>query len=182
MNVFETDLSGVVIIEPDLYSDTRGFFKETFQERRFTQVGIAHSFVQQNHSRSRIGVIRGLHFQRFRPQGKLVSCIRGSVYDVVVDVTPSSSTFGQYVGVELSEKNHLQLWIPPGYAHGFCVLDEIADIQYMCTDFYFPEYESGLIWNDPDVGIKWPIESPCLSEKDSSLPRLRDIQGLVSCE
>lgn len=175
MKVTETALEGVLIIEPKVFGDARGFFKETFQIERYADAGLNLSFVQDNHSRSARGVLRGLHLQKSRPQGKLVSCSRGSVYDVAVDINPESKTFGQYVGVELSEDNHLQMWIPPGYAHGFCVLSEIADFQYKCTDLYFPEDEAGLIWNDPDVDIDWPIKTPQLSAKDQQLPSLADI-------
>ncbi len=176
MNVIETKLRNVLIIEPQVFGDHRGFFKETFQIERYLEAGIDWSFVQDNHSRSKCGVLRGLHLQKSRPQGKLVSCSFGAVFDVAVDVDPSSETFGSYVGVELSDKNHRQLWIPPGYAHGFCVLSETADFQYKCTELYFPEDEGGLLWNDPDVGIQWPIESPSLSEKDLSLPTLDEIR------
>ena len=176
MNVVETQLPGVLIIEPKVFGDHRGFFKETFQIERYQEAGIDLPFVQDNHSRSQRGVLRGLHWQKTRPQGKLVSCLLGTVFDVTVDVNPSSETFGTYVGVELSAENHRQLWIPPGYAHGFCVLSETADFQYKCTDLYFPEDEGGLIWNDPELSIEWPVESPSLSEKDLSLPTLDEIR------
>ncbi|MDB9957993.1 dTDP-4-dehydrorhamnose 3,5-epimerase [Oceanospirillaceae bacterium] len=175
MNVIDTKLPGVLIIEPKVLGDNRGFFKETFQAERYLEMGIDLPFVQDNHSRSQKGVLRGLHFQRSRPQGKLVSCSLGCVYDVAVDVNPQSITFGQYVGVELSGDNHRQLWIAPGYAHGFCVLSDEADFQYKCTDLYFPEDEGGLIWNDPQVAIDWPIKSPVLSKKDQKLPTLEHI-------
>lgn len=175
MKVTETRLPGVLIIEPKVFGDHRGFFKETFQTERYAELGIDLPFVQDNHSRSQKGVLRGLHFQINRPQGKLVSCSRGAVYDVAVDVNPSSSTFGQYVGVELTEDNHTQLWIPPGYAHGFCVLSDVADFQYKCTDLYCPDDEGGIIWNDPEVAIEWPIQSPLLSQKDLDLPSLASI-------
>jgi dTDP-4-dehydrorhamnose 3,5-epimerase len=173
----KTKLSGVLIIEPSVLLDERGFFKETFQTNRYHDVGITLPFVQDNYSRSQKGVLRGLHLQKLHPQGKLISCSVGSIYDVVVDIDPKSKTFGNYVGLELSEQNHLQLWIPPGYAHGFCVLSESADLYYKCTDFYFPNDESGLIWNDPDVSINWPIKSPRLSEKDKLLPSLSEIKN-----
>jgi dTDP-4-dehydrorhamnose 3,5-epimerase len=176
MNVIETALKGVLIIEPKVFGDHRGFFKETFQAERYREVGIDLPFVQDNHSRSQKGVLRGLHLQKTRPQGKLVSCSRGVVYDVAVDVDPNSATFGQYVGLELSEDNHRQLWIPPGYAHGFCVLSDVADFQYKCTDLYFPQDEGGLIWNDPDVCIDWPITDVQLSDKDLKLPTLEQIR------
>ena len=175
MKVVETALPGVLIIEPKAFGDHRGFFLETFQVERYREAGITLPFVQDNHSRSQRGVLRGLHFQRTRPQGKLVSVSRGAVYDVAVDIDPASATYGQFVGVELNDDNHRQMWVPPGYAHGFCVLSEVADFQYKCTDFYFPADEGGLLWNDPDVGIPWPITEPQLSAKDIDNPRLRDL-------
>jgi len=176
MKVIETALPGVLIIEPKAFGDHRGFFLETFQVERYREAGITLPFVQDNHSRSQRGVLRGLHFQRTRPQGKLVSVSRGAVYDVAVDIDPSSATYGKFVGVELNDDNHRQMWVPPGYAHGFCVLSEVADFQYKCTDFYFPADEGGLAWNDPDVGIPWPITEPQLSAKDVNNPRLRDLK------
>ena len=178
MNVIETALPGVLIIEPKAFGDHRGFFLETFQVERYREAGITLPFVQDNHSRSQRGVLRGLHFQKTRPQGKLVSVSRGAVYDVAVDIDPASATYGRFVGVELNDDNHRQMWIPPGYAHGFCVLSEVADFQYKCTDFYFPADESGLLWNDPDVGIPWPITEPQLSAKDIDNPRLRDLKPM----
>ncbi|MFG0805427.1 dTDP-4-dehydrorhamnose 3,5-epimerase [Pseudomonas fluvialis] len=175
MKVLETVLPGVLIIEPKVFGDARGFFLESYQAERYRQLGIAHTFVQDNHSRSARGVLRGLHFQRSRPQGKLVSVSRGSVYDVAVDINPASPTCGQFVAVELNDENHRQLWIPPGYAHGFCVLSDIADFQYKCTDYYIPEDEGGLLWNDPQVNIPWPIEQPLLSAKDQRNPTLAQL-------
>ena len=175
MKVIETALPGVLIIEPKVFGDARGFFIETFQVERYREIGITQPFVQDNHSRSQRGVLRGLHFQKTRPQGKLVRVSRGAVYDVAVDIDPKSSTFGRYVGVELNDVNHRQLWIPAGYAHGFCVISEVADFEYKCTDLYFPQDEGGLIWNDPDVAIPWPITEPSLSGKDTLLPKLRDL-------
>ena len=176
MNVVTTDLPGVLIIEPKVFGDERGFFYESFNAKVFKEAtGLNTQFIQDNHSRSQRGVLRGLHFQRTRPQGKLVSVSRGAVYDVAVDIDPKSPTCGQFVGVELNDENHRQLWVPPGYAHGFCVLSEVADFQYKCTDLYFPEDEGGLIWNDPDVNIPWPISEPQLSAKDQHNPGLRDL-------
>lgn len=175
MKVTETALPGVLIIEPSVFGDQRGFFLETFQIERYREVGIDLPFMQDNHSRSQRGVLRGLHFQRTRPQGKLVSVSRGAVFDVAVDIDAKSPTCGQYVGVELNDENHRQLWIPPGYAHGFCVLSEIADFQYKCTDLYFPEDEAGLLWNDPEVNIPWPVETPRLSAKDQQNSTLRQL-------
>lgn len=177
MNVIETVLPGVLIIEPKVFGDHRGFFLESFQVERYREAGIALPFVQDNHSRSRRGVLRGLHFQRTRPQGKLVSVSRGAVYDVAVDINPQSPTCGRFVGVELNDENHRQLWVPPGYAHGFCVISDTADFQYKCTDLYFPEDEGGLRWNDPQLDIPWPVENPSLSDKDQHNPTLRALLG-----
>lgn len=175
MKVIKTALPGVLIIEPKVFGDSRGFFMETFQVERYHDAGITLPFVQDNHSRSTKGVLRGLHFQRTRPQGKLVRVSRGNVYDVAVDIDPTSPTCGQYVGVELNDENQRQFWVPPGYAHGFCVLSDIADFQYKCTDFYFPEDEGGLLWNDPDIAIPWALDNPQLSEKDKLNPTLKEL-------
>lgn len=176
MDVQKTILPGVMIIQVAVFGDNRGFFKETFQAQRYKEAGIHHQFIQDNHSRSQHGVLRGLHLQKSYPQGKLVSCSQGAIYDVAVDLNPKSETFGNYVGIELSDSNHKQLWIPPGYAHGFCVLSKTADLQYKCTEYYHPEDEGGLIWNDEDVAIDWPIKSPILSQKDMKLPTLKQIK------
>lgn len=175
MKIIETSLPGVLIIEPAVFGDERGFFVESFQANRYRDAGITLPFVQDNHSRSRKGVLRGLHFQRTRPQGKLVRASRGAVFDVAADVNPASPTFGQYVGITLSDENHRQIWIPPGYAHGFCVLTEVADFEYKCTDLYYPDDEDGVRWNDPDLNIDWPIGTPLLSTKDQALPLLKDL-------
>lgn len=178
MKVTETALPGVRIIEPRVFGDARGFFLETFQAERYRQeAGIDLPFVQDNHSRSRRGVLRGLHTQSPNPQGKLVRVARGEVFDVAVDINPASKTFGKWVGVVLSEENHRQLWIPPGYAHGFVVLSEIADFEYKCTDYYNVSAEAGVLWNDPDVGIEWPIQDVQLSKKDEILPTLAQIRA-----
>lgn len=177
MNIIETRLPGVRIIEPKVHGDARGFFVETFQVARYRDAGIDLPFVQDNHSRSGRGVLRGLHAQQPYAQGKLVRVSRGAVYDVAVDIDPRSATFGQWVGVELSDSNHRQLWIPPGYAHGFQVLSEIADFEYKCTELYHPETETGVIWNDPDLAIEWPIREPQLSPKDLKLPTLAEIRA-----
>ena len=177
MKVMETQLAGVLIIEPKVFGDARGFFKETFQAERYREAGIEYTFVQDNYSRSQKGVLRGLHFQITKPQGKLVSCPKGAVFDVAVDIDPESTTYGQYVGVELTEENHKQLWMPPGYAHGFCVLSETADFQYKCTNYYDPSDEGGVIWNDPDVAIEWPVAHPSLSSKDALLPTLAELNA-----
>lgn len=176
MKITTTALPGVLIIEPETFGDTRGFFLETFQNERYAKAGIIQPFVQDNHSRSQQGVLRGLHFQRTRPQGKLISVSRGSVFDVTVDINPQSPTFAEHVALELNDDNQLQMWIPAGYAHGFCVLSDVADLHYKCTDFYDPTDETGIIWNDPDVNIAWPLHTPLLSAKDQRLPRLRDLK------
>jgi len=176
LNVTQTKLPGVLLIEPDVHGDERGFLVETFQAARYLDAaGIAPQFVQDNHSRSRRGVLRGLHFQRVQPQGKLVRVSRGEVFDVVVDVNPESSTFGQWVGASLSDRNHHQLWIPPGFAHGYLVLSDAADCEYKCTDYHHPQSEAGVIWNDPDLRIDWPLDNPTLSAKDRALPTLAEL-------
>ncbi|MEH6649459.1 MAG: dTDP-4-dehydrorhamnose 3,5-epimerase [Motiliproteus sp.] len=170
MRVIETAIDGVKIIEPQVFGDERGFFLETFQAERYAEHGIDLPFVQDNHSRSAKGVLRGLHFQKTKPQGKLVRLVRGEVFDVAVDIRPDSVTFGQWEGIVLSETNKRQLWIPPGLAHGFVVLSDVADFEYKCTDYYVPEDEGCLIWNDPVVAIDWPLseltQPPLLSDKD----------------
>ena len=158
-----------MIIEPAVFGDSRGFFLETYQVQRYLdQAGIDQPFVQDNHSRSAKGVLRGLHYQKTKPQGKLVRVVRGEVFDVGVDLRKDSPTFGCWQGVWLSEDNHRQLWLPPGLAHGFVVTSESADFEYKCTDYYDPEDEGCLIWNDPHVGIEWPLENPLLSDKDKA--------------
>jgi dTDP-4-dehydrorhamnose 3,5-epimerase len=177
VRVTETALPGVLIIEPKLLGDERGFFVETYQANRYREAGIKLDFVQDNHSRSRRGVLRGMHAQAKHPQGKLVRCARGEVFDVAVDINPRSPHFGKWVGVTLSDANGRQLWVPPGYAHGFVVLSELADFEYKCTDYYHSQDEIGLVWNDPEVGIDWPITDPVLSEKDQRLPTLAAIRA-----
>ena len=176
MKVTKTDLPGVLIIEPKVFGDERGFFLETFQAERYRDLaGISVPFVQDNHSRSKRGVLRGLHLQKTRAQGKLVRAARGEIFDVAADIDPRSATFGRWVGVTLSDANQRQLWIPPGYAHGFVVVSEIADFEYKCTDYYDPQSEAGVIWNDPELAIAWPLENPTLSEKDKRLPKLAEL-------
>jgi dTDP-4-dehydrorhamnose 3,5-epimerase len=178
MKVIETQLPGVRIIEPRVHGDSRGFFVETFQAERYrTDAGIELPFVQDNHSRSGRGVLRGMHSQRKRPQGKLVRVARGAVFDVAVDIDPRSATFGKWVGVTLSDENCRQFWVPPGYAHGFVVLSDVADFEYKCTDYYDPSDEVGVMWNDPDVGIVWPLDDPLLSAKDQRLPSLAQLKA-----
>lgn len=168
MKATETKLKGVFLLEPDVHGDARGFFMESYNQRDLREaIGFAPTFVQDNHSRSAKGVLRGMHYQIGQPQGKLVRVARGRVFDVAVDLRKSSPTFGQWTGAELSDDNHKQIWIPVGFAHGFCVLSELADFLYKTTDFYAPEQERCLLWDDPAVGIEWPIDfAPLLSEKD----------------
>jgi dTDP-4-dehydrorhamnose 3,5-epimerase len=177
MNVIKTKLDGCVIIEPKVFGDERGFFLETFQADRYiSEAGITLPFVQDNHSRSSKSVLRGLHFQKTKPQGKLVRVVRGQVYDVAVDIRKGSPTYGQWEGLILSEENKTQLWVPPGFAHGFVVLSDTADFEYKCTDYYDPSDEGGILWNDSDLDIPWPIDNPILSNKDASADRLADLK------
>jgi dTDP-4-dehydrorhamnose 3,5-epimerase len=172
VRVIDTPLAGLVIIEPDLYRDARGLFWEAFQEERYTKLGIRGPFVQDNFSWSVRHTVRGLHYQVHRPQGKLVMVVQGSVYDVAVDIRRGSPTFGQWYGTELSDNNMRQLYIPPGFAHGFCALSEAAGFFYKCTDVYQPAYERGILWNDPALNIPWPTTTPILSAKDQAFPPL----------
>lgn len=173
MKVKTTRLPGVLIIEPTVYGDHRGFFLETFHAERYQDIiGANTTFVQDNHSRSSYGVLRGLHFQKTKPQGKLVRVVQGEVFDVAVDINPESDTYGQYEAVLLNEDNKRQFYVPPGYAHGFVTLSETADFEYKCTEYYDPNDEGGILWNDPSIGIDWPIANPLLSNKDQELPTL----------
>jgi dTDP-4-dehydrorhamnose 3,5-epimerase len=176
MKIIETSLPGVLILEPKVFGDARGFFTETFRETNLSPYGIP-SFVQDNQSRSRRGVLRGLHYQMVNPQGKLVRAASGRVFDVAVDIRRGSPTFGRWVGAVLDDVEHRQLYIPPNFAHGFVVLSESADFVYKCTQFYDPGSEGGIFWNDPDIAIEWPAEvldAIQLSDKDGRLPRLKD--------
>jgi dTDP-4-dehydrorhamnose 3,5-epimerase len=168
VNVIPTAIPEVLVFEPKVFGDTRGFFFESFNQRAFNQaVGREFQFVQDNHSRSARGVLRGLHYQIRQPQGKLVRVARGAVFDVAVDIRKSSPTFGRWVGVTLTEDNHRQLWVPPGFAHGFVVTSESADFLYKTTDYYAPKYERCIVWNDGAIGIEWPLDTePQLSTKD----------------
>ena len=170
MKYHETCLEGVIVIEPEVYLDERGYFQETFNTKNFKSIGIGENFVQDNLSRSKKNVLRGLHFQKNNPQGKLVRCGTGTVFDVVVDIDPSSKNFLKYFSIELSDQNLKMLWVPAGYAHGFCVLSDFADFHYKCTDYYDANDQHGLIWNDKNIGIEWPIIEPIVSEKDLNLP------------
>jgi len=178
MEIITTEIPGVVILKPKVFGDQRGFFMESFNRRSWSEAtGLDYDFVQDNHSRSTRGVLRGLHYQIRQPQGKLVRVVSGEVFDVAVDVRRSSETFGKWVGVRLSEENCLQFWMPPGFAHGFMVLSESADFLYKATDYYAPEHERSIVWNDPDLNIEWPeIVSPELSEKDRLAPCFRDAE------
>ncbi len=167
----------VVLIEPRVFPDERGFFMETYKYSEFAAFGIREEFVQDNHSRSVKGVLRGLHYQRApKAQGKLVRVVVGEIFDVGVDIRKGSPTYGKWVGERLSAENKRMLYIPPGFAHGFCVLSEVAEVLYKTTEEYAPEYDAGIRWNDPEIGIRWPIEHPILSQKDAALPRLREVQ------
>ena len=171
MKVTESGIKGVYTIEPDVYIDDRGFFMETFHRERYRKLlGIDLDFVQDNISRSSKNVLRGMHFQKNYPQGKIVKASRGEILDVVVDLRKDSPTYGTWESFRLSEKNKLQVWIPPGFAHGFLVMSDSADFEYKCTEYYHPEDELCLMWNDPEVAIDWPINDPILSEKDKELP------------
>ena len=168
MNLIATEISGVVIIEPDVFHDERGFFLETYQAEKYRKGGIIEDFVQDNHSQSAQGILRGLHGQRRHPQGKLIRVVEGEVYDVAVDIRPGSPTFGRHVAVTLSASNFRQLYIPPGFAHGFCVISAQAQLEYKCTDFYHPDDEFTIAWNDPALGVAWPITQPILSPRDTA--------------
>ncbi|MBM81033.1 MAG: dTDP-4-dehydrorhamnose 3,5-epimerase [Planctomycetaceae bacterium] len=169
MKVEETSLPGVVIVELDKFEDERGFFVETYQQQRYSEHGIEAQFVQDNYSRSTRGILRGLHYQIQQPQGKLIQVVSGEIYDVAVDMRRSSQHFGRWFGIRLNSDSPRQLYIPPGFAHGFCVLSEVADFFYKCTDLYAREHERTLLWNDPTLGIDWPItENLILSEKDQA--------------
>jgi dTDP-4-dehydrorhamnose 3,5-epimerase len=175
VKAIETGIPGLIIIEPVAHADERGFFMETWNAARYEAVGLPGKFVQSNLSRSGSGVIRGLHFQNPQPQGKLVSVLEGRVFDVGVDIRPDSPTFRQWAGVELSAQNHRQLYVPEGFAHGFCVLGESALLSYLCTAVYCSQFDAVIAWNDPDIAIRWPLESGRLSPKDELAPRLTDI-------
>jgi dTDP-4-dehydrorhamnose 3,5-epimerase len=171
----DTDLPGVVVIEPDVHADGRGFFLETYHAAKYREHGIDGPFVQDNHSRSAGGTLRGLHLQLGRPQGKLVRAIEGEIYDVAVDVRRGSPTFGRWVAVALSAENFRQCYVPPGFAHGFCVVTPIAQVEYKCTDLYDPDSEIGIAWNDPALAIRWPVSEPLLSSRDRGHPTLAEL-------
>jgi dTDP-4-dehydrorhamnose 3,5-epimerase len=178
MNLIQTELPGVTIIEPKVFGDARGYFMETFNQARYEALGLPPRFVQDNVSSSRRGVLRGLHFQNPFGQGKLVYVLQGEVFDVAVDIRLGSPTVGQWVGVTLSSENKRQFYVPPGYAHGFCVTSETCLFAYKCTELYHPETERGVRWNDPAIGIEWPIAEPLVSEKDARAPLLAEISPI----
>jgi dTDP-4-dehydrorhamnose 3,5-epimerase len=175
MKFSKTSLPGVLLVEPDAFKDDRGFFLETYHQQKYTEGEIAKSFVQDNRSHSKRNVLRGLHYQLRKPQAKLVYVITGEIFDVAVDIRRGSQTFGKWEGVYLSSDNNRQVFIPEGFAHGFCVLSETADVLYKCTDFYNPDDEYGILWSDPTIGIEWPVAKPVLSPKDSGYPQLKEI-------
>ena len=177
MKVTKLAIPDVLLIEPKVFEDSRGFFMETYNAERYAEHGMTHSFVQDNHSKSSKGTLRGLHYQLGKPQGKLVHAVQGEVFDVAVDVRLGSPYFGRWVGAILSAKNRKQIYIPEGFAHGFCVLSEEAEFLYKCTDFYSPSDERGVLWNDPDVGIEWPIDEPLLSDKDAISKTLAEMKN-----
>ena len=175
MNVLTCEIPGLVIIEPKVFGDARGYFMETWNQQRYREVGLDCNFVQDNISVSRRGILRGLHFQNPKGQGKLVCALQGEVFDVAVDLRKNSPTFGRWHGLTLSAENKRQFFVPAGFAHGFAVLSETAMFAYKCTEFYTPQNEMALLWNDPEVGVQWPLEAPQLSDKDARGVRLRDI-------
>jgi dTDP-4-dehydrorhamnose 3,5-epimerase len=172
MKIITTSLEGILIIEPKTFKDKRGFFMETYNRNRYNESGINTTFVQDNLSYSLKNTVRGLHFQVKHPQAKLIQVISGEIFDVAVDLRPGSATFGKWTGIHLSDENRRQVFIPEGFAHGFCVLSEFARFCYKCSDFYAPGDEGGIIWSDPDIGIEWPVENPIISEKDKQYHRL----------
>lgn len=171
----ETTLPGVTIVEPQVFKDARGFFLETFHHKKYAQAGIDRIFLQDNHSHSSRGTVRGLHYQINHAQGKLVYVVFGEIFDVAVDIRRGSPTFGKWFGIILSEQNKKQIYVAEGFAHGFCVLSDTADVIYKCTDFYAPEDEGGIFWADPALGIEWPVKNPVMSEKDLNYPKLADV-------
>jgi dTDP-4-dehydrorhamnose 3,5-epimerase len=177
MKFIPTALTGVIVVEPDVFRDERGFFLETFSRAKYARGGIDCEFLQDNHSRSQRNTIRGLHAQRQHPQGKLVRVLSGSIFDVVVDIRRDSPTYLKWISVELSADNFRQIYVPPGFAHGICITSDVADIEYKCTDYYDPNDELRIAWNDPAIGIRWPVENPILSDKDRQAPNLAGQQG-----
>jgi dTDP-4-dehydrorhamnose 3,5-epimerase len=179
MEILKSSIPEVIVLAPPVFTDSRGYFLETYQQKKYAELGIPKPFVQDNQSYSTKNVLRGLHFQLRYPQGKLVRVTQGTVFDVAIDIRKNSPTFGKWHGEILSAENHKQMYIPENFAHGFCVLSDSAEFLYKCTDFYVPGDEGGLIWNDPQLGIKWPIDTPILSAKDAALPQIADILELL---
>lgn len=179
MRFLATELPGVIVVEPDVHRDDRGFFLETYHREKYCAGGIDVTFVQDNHSRSVRGTLRGLHAQRRRPQGKLVRVLSGEIFDVAVDIRRGSATFRRWTGVTLSADNFRQMYVPAGFAHGFCVLSDAAEVEYKCTELYEPDDEIGLLWNDPEIGIRWPVREPLLSAKDRAARPLAEIVDLL---
>jgi len=175
LRFIKTTLPGVLLIEPDVFADARGFFMETHHQRKYGEAGIDRPFVQDNRSHSKRFVLRGLHYQLHHPQGKLVYVVSGEIFDVAVDIRRGSPTFGRWEGLYLSSENKRQLFVPEGFAHGFCVMSETADVLYKCTDFYRPDDERGIVWTDPTIDIVWPVDAPLLSSRDSGYPPLQEI-------
>lgn len=171
----EAGLPGVILVEPVVLGDSRGFFLETFHAEKYKQGGIPLPFVQDNHSCSAKGILRGLHYQITKPQGKLIYVVSGEIFDVAVDIRVGSPMFMRWFGTTLSAGNRQQMYVPPGFAHGFCVMSETADVIYKCTDLYYPDLERVIAWDDPDIGIHWPVDAPLLSQKDSAAPHLKDV-------
>ena len=179
MKTIRTELEGVLVLEPIVHRDERGFFLETYHAGRYAEAGLPERFVQDNHSRSTRGILRGLHAQRLHPQGKLVRVLEGEVYDVVVDVRRESPTRGRHFGITLTAESFRQVYVPPGFLHGFCVLSEVAEFEYKVTDYWYPGDEVGVRWNDPTLAIPWPIDSPILSRKDEALPLYEEVRELL---
>lgn len=180
MRVAAGEIEGLIVIEPVVHRDDRGFFVETYHRRRYREAGVDPELVQDNQSASVRNTVRGLHAQATRPQGKLVRAIEGEILDVAVDIRPGSATFGRAMAIRLSDQNFRQLWIPPGFAHGFCVLSESAQVAYKCTGYYDPEDEIVIRWNDPRLGIEWPVKDPLLSDRDRQAPLLAEVEHLLA--
>lgn len=172
----DTEIPDLVVLESSAHGDERGFLLESFREDAWSELGVAGPFVQENHSRSSRGILRGIHFQTSPGQGKLVRCVRGAVWDLAVDLRPQSPTFRRWQGFELSDANHRQVYVPVGFGHGFCVLSDVADVAYKLTSYYDPATEAGIRWDDPDIGVEWPVTQPQLSERDMSAPALADVE------
>lgn len=175
VNIKQLTIPGVFVIEPKCFEDNRGYFMETYHQQKYQKAGINQAFVQDNHSHSSRGVLRGLHYQLKNPQGKLIYAVTGTIFDVAVDIRKGSPTFGQWTGAELSAENKRQIYVPQGFAHGFVVLSESADVIYKCTNLYTPGDEYGVLWSDPEIGIDWPVKNPILSQKDLENPGLKEI-------